>query len=78
MSNQIVNFEYKMISEDHQYKTGGHGTMEFDIEKFKKIEKIAFEWGYSITDLIAFFVENLNEDSAEQLLSTMDHCIERE
>ena len=77
MNNQTVTFEYKLISDDQQYKAGGCGTMEFNIDKFKKIEKLVFDWGYSITDLITFFIENLNEDSAEQLLSTMDRCVER-
>lgn len=69
-----VNYDFKITAEDNTKILDSRGDIPLNIEKFKEIEKICFEWGYSTTDLITFFIENLTLESAEELLSTMQYC----
>lgn len=70
-----INFKCKIWNDEEKFSRSSEGYTEIDIEKFKKVEKQVFDFGYSLGDFIQFIIENINEESVESLLFTMDNDV---
>lgn len=65
-----IKFEFKYEAESGYYENG-KGVTEVDEEKFKMVMNKCKEWKCSFADVITFMINNLTEESAEQLIGNM-------
>lgn len=72
-----VNYYYELKTDEGKVILGSCGNTEIDVNKLQTVEKMCFNYGYSINDLIEFFIENIKTEDVESLLFTMDHAIPR-
>lgn len=66
-----LKYEIKLNFENGEFR-GSHGATEIDYEKIKRIENICKERKYKLSDIIEFLIENIDEESINQIIETME------
>lgn len=66
----LIEYEYKYKAENGSWENAKGGT-EINEEKFEMVMNKCKEWKCSLSDVVIFLIENLTEESADQLIGNM-------
>lgn len=67
------NMPWPSEEERKLVKLGSCGDLETDFHIIKELDKICFEYGYSINSFLGYIIEHLTIDQINEILFAMDN-----